>query len=90
MKIIRATVLDQTMSRRIAIFQQVKVTPERWQSKMLMLSTNVNLKIVRNRVFTIEICRPTGDRWQSKTRFLAILIRDSRLLRAFSIAAYQV
>ena len=29
-------------------------------------------KINRNSVFSIAICRPTGDKWQSKTLFLSI------------------
>ena len=39
---------------------------------------------------SIAICRLTGDKWQSKTLFLAILIHVPWLLRAFSIAAYSV
>ena len=41
-------------------------------------------------MFSIPICRPTGDKWQSKTLFLSILIRVRRLLITFSIAVYQV
>ena len=59
------------------------------QSKMLILSTNVDQKSLETE-FLIAICRPTGDKWQSKTPFLAILIRVRRLLRAFSIAAYPL
>ena len=35
--------------------------------------------------FFIAICRPIGDKWQSKTLFLAIFIRVRRLLRAFRL-----
>ena len=47
--------------------------------------------------YSFAICRPTGDKWQTKTLFLAIfdprsqfLIRVRRFLRAFSIAAYHM
>ena len=41
-------------------------------------------------MFLIAICRPTGDKWQSKTLFLSIFDPLFRLLIAFSIAAYPV
>ena len=62
------------------------ITTGRRQSKKLILSTNVDQKSLKTE-FSIAICRPTGDKWQSKTLFLAILTRVRRLLRAFSIAA---
>ena len=65
-------------------------TPDRRQYKTLIrLSTNVDKKM-SNVEFSIAICHPTGDKWQSHTLFLAIF--DQRLLyvRAFSIAAYPV
>ena len=40
--------------------------------------------------FLIAICRPVGDKWKSKTLFLAILIGICRLLRVFTIVAYPV
>ena len=40
--------------------------------------------------FSIAISRMTGNKWQSKTLFLSILIRVRRLLKAFSIAANPV
>ena len=46
-------------------------TSGRRQSKTLMPSTNVD-KISLETKFLIAICRPTGDKWQSKTLFLAI------------------
>ena len=49
---------------------QVKITLDRRQSKMLILSTNVDQKSSVTDVL-IVICRPTGDKWQSKTLFLA-------------------
>ena len=50
-------------------------TPDRQQSKTLILSTNVDKKTLETE-FSIAICRPTGDKWQLKTLFLAIF--DSR------------
>ena len=53
-------------------------TPGRRQSKTLILSTNVDQKSLETE-FSIAICRPTGDKWQSKALFLAFLaISDSR------------
>ena len=46
-------------------------TPDRRQSKALILSTNVDQKLLETE-FLIEICRLTGNKWQSKTLFLAI------------------
>ena len=56
-------------------------TPDNRQSKVNTIDERRS-KIVRNRVFdchlspdfSIVICRPTGDKWQSKTLFLAISI----------------
>ena len=45
-------------------------TPDRWQSKTLILSTKVDLNSLETE-FLIAICCPTGDKWQSKTLFLA-------------------
>ena len=56
---------------------------------MLILSTNVDQKSLETE-FSIAICRPTGDKWQSKTLFLAILVHVRRLLREFLIATYPV
>ena len=53
-----------------------KHTPCRRQSKTLILSTNIDQKSLETE-FLITICRPTGDKWQSKTLFLAIF--DPRL-----------
>ena len=55
-------------------------TSGRWQSKTLMLSTNVD-KIVRNSV-SIAICRQSGDKWQSKTMFLSIFDRRSLIAQS--------
>ena len=46
-------------------------TPGRRQSETLILSTNVDQKSLETE-FSIAICRLIGDKWQSKTQFLAI------------------
>ena len=65
------------------------ITPGRRQSKTSILSTNVDQKSLETE-FSIAICRPSGDKWQSKTQFLAIFDARSSILRAFSIAVYPV
>ena len=46
-------------------------TPDRWQLKTLILSTNVDQKLFETE-FLIAICRLSGHKWQSKTLFLEI------------------
>ena len=46
-------------------------TPGRGQSKKPILSMNVDQKSIET-VFSIAICRPTGDKCQSKTLFISI------------------
>ena len=50
-------------------------TPERWQSKTLILK-----KLETE--FLIAICRQTGDKWQSKTLFLAIFDPRSSIVKS--------
>ena len=57
-------------------------TPDRRQSKTSILSTNVDQKLLETG-FLIAICRPTGDKWQSKTLFLAIFDPCSLILSVF-------
>ena len=47
------------------------ITPDRRQSKIVIQSRNVDKKAIETE-FLIAICRPTGDKWQSKTLFLTI------------------
>ena len=47
------------------------LTSGRRQSKTLILATNVDQKSLETE-FSIVICRPTGDKWQSKTMFISI------------------
>ena len=46
------------------------LTPEMRQSKMLILSTNVDQEPLETEL-SIAVCRPIGDKWQSKTLFQA-------------------
>ena len=43
----------------------INSTPDKRQSKTLILSTNVGRKALEKE-FSIAICRPSGDKWQSK------------------------
>ena len=56
-------------------------TQDRRQSKKLILSTSVDQKSLVTK-FSIAICRPTGDKWQSKTLFLAIVDPRSSILKS--------
>ena len=53
--------------------------PDMRQSKTLIPSTNVDQKSSETE-FSIAICRPTGDKWQSKTLFLAIFDPQSSIV----------
>ena len=64
-------------------FTYTFTTPDRRQSKTLILSTNIDQKSLETQ-FLIAFCRPTGNKWPLKTLFYAILIRVFRLLGAFS------
>ena len=46
-------------------------TPGRRQWKTPILLRNVDQKLIET-VFSIAICRHTGDKWQLKTLFLSI------------------
>ena len=48
---------------------------------MLILSTNVDQKTLETE-FLIAICRPTSDKWQSKTLFLAIFDPRSSIVKS--------
>ena len=65
------------------------ITPGKWQSQTLIPSTNVDNKSLETE-FLIAICRPVGDKWQSKMLFLAIFDPRLSIAKAFSIAAYPV
>ena len=41
-------------------------------------------------MFSIAICRHSGDKWPSKTLFLTIFDLDSSIVLTFSIAVYPV
>ena len=50
------------------------------QSKTLMLSMNVGKQSLETE-FLIAICRLNGDKWQSKTLFLAIFDRHLSIVK---------
>ena len=56
-------------------------TPDRWQSKTLILLTNVDQKSLKTE-FSIVICRLTDDKWQSKHCFLRFLICVSSIVES--------
>ena len=58
-------------------------TPDRGQSKMLILSTNVDLRLLETELL-IANCRLTGDKRQTKTLFPAIFDLHSSLVYSFS------
>ena len=66
------------VSLSIHVICRSSITTDGLQLKTSILSMNVDKKIVRNRVL-IAICRPTGDKWQSKTLSLKIFVLIRRL-----------
>ena len=56
-------------------------TPGRRQSKTSILPTNVDQKSLETE-FLIAICRPIGDKCQSKTLFLAIFDPRSSIVKS--------
>ena len=54
-------------------------TPDRRQP--ILLSSNVDQKSLETE-FSIAICRPTGDKWQSKTLFLVIFDSRSSIVKS--------
>ena len=58
--------------------------------KRSLQSMNADQKSLET-VFSIDICRQSGDNWQSKTLFLTSFdLRSSMIFKTFSIAAYPV
>ena len=55
--------------------------PDRRQSKPLILSTDVDQRLLETE-FAIAVCRPTGDKKQSKTLFLAICDPRSSIVKS--------
>ena len=56
------------------------LTPDRRQSKTLILLTSVDQKSLKTK-FSIAICRQIGDNWQSKTLFLSIFYPRSSIIK---------
>ena len=57
------------------------------QLKTIILPMNVDRKLLETE-FSIAICRPTGDKWQSKTLFLMIFEPLFSFVKSVLIAAY--
>ena len=64
------------------------ITPDRRQSKMLILSMNLDRKSLDTEIL-IAICRPTGDKWQSKTLFLVIFDPHSSIVKSLTGDKWQ-
>ena len=69
--------------------QCLVLTSGKRQSKTL-LTIDERRSNLLEKVFSIAICRQLGDKWQSKTLFLAIFDLRSSIVLTFSIATYQV
>ena len=59
----------------------VVITVDRRQSKMLILSTNIDQKPLET-VFSIAMCRQSGDKWQLKILFPAIFDTHSTIVKS--------
>ena len=59
----------------------IRIPLGRRQSKTFILSTNLDKKSLETE-FSIAICRLTGDKWQSKTLFLAIFDPCSSIVKS--------
>ena len=69
-------------SQKVIGIQDINViTPGRRQSKKLILQTNVDQKLFEAEL-SIAICHRTGDKWQSKTLFLAIFDSCSSIVKS--------
>ena len=71
--------LGKTWSPKIIMLPYTH--PGRRQSKTSILSTNVNQKSLETEL-SIAICRPTGEKWQSNTLFLAIFYPRSSIVKS--------
>ena len=70
-----------SLSIKLAIRCYDGSSPGRRQSKTMILSTNVDHKSLETE-FSIAICRPIGDKWQSKTLLLAIFEPRSSIVKS--------
>ena len=67
-----------------------KITPDRRQSKTFSTIDERGSKNAIETVFSIAICRLSGDKWQSKTLFLTSFDLRSSIVLTFLITAYPV
>ena len=68
-------------------FLVMYITLGRRQSKTLLTIDEADQKSIET-VFSIVICRRSGDKWKSRTLFLAIFDLCSSIVVTFSIAVY--
>ena len=66
------------MNRHLCTLTSNIITLGRRQAKTLIQSRNVDKKPLETE-FLIAICRPTGDKWQSKTLFISIFDQGSSI-----------
>ena len=62
-------------------FLSIILTPDRRQSKTLILFRNVDKKLLETE-FLMGICRQSGDKWQSKTLFQAFFDPHSSIVKS--------
>ena len=78
---VKHSTTEPLRSRAAGNINHLFPTPDRRQSKTLIVSTNVDQKSLETE-FAIAICRPTGDKWQSKILFLAIFDPRSSIVKS--------
>ena len=84
-KLLKMTLSDTQKQRYIEF--------SHWKDAIENVNTIVKRRskiVIIKTEFLIAICRPPGDKGQSKALFVAIFYPVCRLLRAFLIAAYPV
>ena len=77
-----AILITHTILTFMENLESILITPDRWQSKKLIFTTNVDQKSLEI-VFSIAICRQSVDKCQSKTLFLTIFDLRSSIVNSF-------
>ena len=85
----RFTVLTIDLTEWTMYYWVFYFTPDRRQSKKLILSMNIDQKSLETE-FSIDFCRLTSDKWQWKKLFLAIFDPHSSIVKSVLFASYQV
>ena len=63
--------------KRLVTLEAIFTTTDRRQSQTLLTADERGSKSIKT-VFSIAICRQSGDKWQSKTLFLIIFFIQLR------------